>query len=400
MNRKDYKRNYFMLNGRFAKKGYDWWWHNFTAVNEETGEEKTFFIEYFTINPGHARDNGGEEPILGQNPLNKERGFLPSYVMVKCGWWGQNAKQLHHFIPWKNVTISNGNKMAFSPNGQKKLATKEKVKTFALTSGDFYCSDKILKGNVVVSEEQAANTPELMCDAGSMKWDIAVEKNVAFNVGYGASSLFRSLKAFEMYWHAEGMKSTYSGIITADGQRYVIKKSESFGYADKNWGSNFTSPWVWLSSNDLVSKMTGKRLENSVFDIGGGRPKVFGIPLNRKLLGDFWYEGKSYEFNFSKFWTFCKTDFDCKETDTQIIWYVKQQTLRYVMETYVTCQKSDMLLVNYESPDGQKRHNRLWNGGTGVGSVKLSKKIGHGQLRLIDDIIVKHIGCEFGEYDK
>lgn len=399
MNKKDYKRNYFMLDGRFAKKGYDWWWHNFTAFEEETGKEKQFFIEYFTINPARAKDNGGEEPILGQNLLNKERKFVPSYVMVKCGWWGEDGVQLHHFIPWKDVTITNGNKVVISPDNLKKVNTNDKIKTFVLSSGEFYCSDILIKGNVNITPEQAAES-ERMTDSGSMKWELSVDKKTAFNVGYGAGSLFRKLKAFEMYWHAEGMKSSFSGIITANGKRYIVKKSESFGYSDKNWGSNFTSPWVWLSSNDLVSKISGKRLENSVFDIGGGKPRVFGLPLNRKLLGDFFYEGKSYEFNFSKFWTGCRTKFECKETDEQIIWYVRQQTFKYLMETYITCNKKDMLLVNYEAPDGRKRHNRLWNGGTGTGNVKLLKKGSGGKLHLIDDISVNHIGCEFGEYDK
>ena len=132
-----------------------------------------------------------------------------------------------------------------------------------------------------------------------MQWDITVDKKVAFNVGYGAGYLFRKLKAFEMYWHAEGMKSLYSGTITANGEKYIVTNERSFGYADKNWGADFTSPWVWLSSCDLKSKLTGRQLQDSVFDIGGGRPKAFGIALNRKLLSDFWYEGKSYEFNFS-----------------------------------------------------------------------------------------------------
>ena len=39
--------------------------------------------------------------------------------------------------------------------------------------------------------------------------------------------------------------------------------------------------------------------------------------------------------------------------------------------TDVTCEKKDMLLVNYESPDGAKRHKRLWNGGNGIGTVQL-----------------------------
>jgi len=55
--------------------------------------------------------------------------------------------------------------------------------------------------------------------------------------------------------------------------------------------------------------------------------------------------------------------------------------------------KKDMLLVNYEAPDGQKRHNRLWNGGNGTGTVTLYR---HG--KLIDRLHAENIGCEYGEY--
>ena len=77
-----------------------------------------------------------------------------------------------------------------------------------------------------------------------------------------------------MYWHAQGVKTQNSGVVTLDGEEYVVYPEKSHGYADKNWGKDFTSPWVWLSSNNMVSKITGKKLENSVFDIGGGCPKV------------------------------------------------------------------------------------------------------------------------------
>ena len=87
------------------------------------------------------------------------------------------------------------------------------------------------------------------------------------------------------------------------------------------------------------------------------------MALNRKLLSAFWYEGKPYEFNFSKFWTFTRTKFDFEET-----------------------------------PDGTKRHNNLWNGGNGRGTVKLWEKKG-GKLVLIDDMTFTHCGCEYGEYD-
>ncbi|MBQ0079671.1 MAG: hypothetical protein KBS66_07280, partial [Eubacterium sp.] len=141
-------------------------------------------------------------------------------------------------------------------------------------------------------------------------------------------------------------------------------------------------------------------LMNSVFDIGGGRPKVYFVALNRQLLSSFCYEGTEYEFNFSKPWTLPKTEFNSDETDTQIIWHVRQENKDAVMDVNITCEKKDMNLVNYEAPDGSKRHNRLWNGGNGVGNVKLYKKVKGGQLELIDDIAVGHIGCEYGEYDK
>ena len=117
-----------------------------------------------------------------------------------------------------------------------------------------------------------------------------VSKNECMLDGY-----FRTIKAFEMYWHAEGMKTQYSGTVEIDGERYIVTPETSYGYADKNWASNFTSPWVWLSSNCMKSNLTGKVLENSVFDIGGGCPKIYFVPLKRKLLGAFWYEGKECE---------------------------------------------------------------------------------------------------------
>ena len=378
MNKYDLKRNEPMLTGKFKKQGYDWWWHNFTGIDEETGEEKTFFIEYFTVNPAL----GGAEPVLGQLEENKKNGKKPSYLMVKAGWWGKDKTQLHRFIGWDDVTLGFNKKTGFSVEAK-----------------DCKCSETELKGSVQISKEECACHPEYMCNFGEMSWDLKVKKQVTFNVGYGAGSLFRALKAFEMYWHAQGIKALYSGTVVANGRKYIVKEESSFGYADKNWGSNFTSPWVWLSGWDVYSKKQNKRLEDTAFEIGGGRPAVFGIHLDRKLLGEIWYEGKSYEFNFSKFWTGSKTFFDCKETEDKIMWHVVQETRKAVLDTTIECNKENMLLVNYEDPLGQKRHNRLWNGGTGSGTLLLYKKKGKKRI-LLDEMQVAHVGCEYGEYCK
>ena len=67
------------------------------------------------------------------------------------------------------------------------------------------------------------------------------------------------------------------------------------------------------------------------------------------------------------------------------------------MDAKIRCFKKDMLLINYEAPNGKKLHNRLWNGGNGRGTVALYNKKG-GKLVLIDEVEAQNIGCEYGEY--
>ena len=371
----DITRNQFMLTGGFARKGYDWWWHSFTGYHAKTGERRAFFIEFFCINPA----SGEHVPVFGQLPVNKFAHKGPSYVMVKAGSWGEGAKQLHRFFAWEDVEVGQG-----AP--------------FFVAAGDCICCETDLIGRVDVAAEDAEAHPEWMSDAGSMLFDLKIDKQIAYNVGYGASEPLRTAQAFEMFWHVEGMKTAYSGTVVLDGETYIVDPDTCFGYADKNWGADFTSPWVWLSSCDLTSTITGERLLNSAFDIGGGRPKVGPVALDRQLLGCMNYEGVPYEFNFSKPWTGSTTSFDCWETDDVLFWHVDQKTNAARLVTDITCPKSEMLLVNYESPDGAKRHNRLWNGGTGFGRVQLFEKR-DGDYVLVDDIRAGSVGCEYGEYD-
>ena len=373
-NEHDITRDRFMLVGGLARQGYDWWWHSLSGYNAITGEKRAFFIEFFLVNPALAAD----EPVLGQLPANRAAGRKPSYLMVKAGCWGTGAKQLHRFFAWSDVAVGSG-------------------VPYFVAADDCLATETDLIGRVDVSAEDAAAHPDWMCDAGSMLWDLHVDKQIAFNVGYGASEPMRASGAFEMFWHAEGIKTAYKGSIWLDGQRYIVDPTSCYGYADKNWGRDFTSPWVWLASSDLRSAVSGERLRDSAFDIGGGRPKIGPAALDRKLLGVFVYEGRPYEFNFSKPWTGSRTQFDCRETDDEIVWHVQQDTFEARLVTDIRCPKAEMLLVNYEAPDGQKRHNRLWNGGTGTGRLQLFEKR-LGKLELVDDVLAASIGCEYGEY--
>ena len=104
MNKSDLDRNAYMPGGSYARRGYLRWWHSFVGTQEETGESRTFFVEYFIINPGL----GSDQPILGQHPYFKKRGFKPSYVMIKAGVFPGRAssdteklpgRELHAFYP-------------------------------------------------------------------------------------------------------------------------------------------------------------------------------------------------------------------------------------------------------------------------------------------------------------
>lgn len=371
---KDLKRNYYMLKGPLKRKGYDWWWHNFTGYNTKTGEQKSFFIEYFVCNPALGKDRA----VLGQLEENRIRGIRPSYAMVKCGVWGDEAKQIHNFYPIHQFQ-----------------AAKKELK---LTIGECTLSETDMKGRCILSEEEVRMHPEYMSDAGSMEWNLKIKKRIKFSVGYGASSVFRFLNAFEMFWHVQGMKTEYEGVVTLDGESYAVVPEKSYGYADKNWGGDYTSPWLWISSCNMKSNRSGKTLKNSAFDFGGGRPKVFGISLSRKLLGCFVYEGVKNEYNFSKIWTKSRIEFSFSEKENQNNrWRLKAMNKDSLLELEMTCPQKEMLLINYEAPDGRKRHQRLWNGGTGSGRLKLYRLKGS-KKELIDDISFYNTGCEYGEY--
>ena len=375
-NTSDISRDRFMLEGPLAQEGYDWWWHSLTAHDAITGEERAFYIEFFTINPAL----GGPEPLFGMTRQGTRDGRRPSYLMVNVGTWGEGAKQMHRFFGWDDVTVGHGT-------------------PFWIAADDCVCSEEDLVGHVKVTEEEAAEHPEWMSDAGEVMFDLRVDKRIAFNVGYGASEPIRNTGAFQMFWHAEGVKCLFEGDIVLDGRRYLVDPATCYGYADKNWGSDFTTPWLWLASSDITDRLTGERLDNSAIEIGGGRPKIGPFALDRKLLGELVLEGEPFEFNFSKLWTGSQTSFSFFEGDDLVVWHVEQETFNYRLVTDVTCVKHDMIQIRYESPDGKSRHTRLWNGGTGTGRAQLFCRDGMRWL-AIADLDLGHMGCEYGEYDR
>lgn len=123
MNKSDITRDAFMLEGPLAKKGYDWWWHSFTAYHVGTGKPKTFYIEYFLCNPELAKD---APVIVWNDPEAQKAGIRPSYCMINAGFWGKEKGQLHRFFPWKDVSVS-------------------RKSPFHLAAGNCSCSEKHMR---------------------------------------------------------------------------------------------------------------------------------------------------------------------------------------------------------------------------------------------------------------
>jgi len=356
-----------------ADNGYDWWWHSFVAKNRATGALQPFFIEYFVVNP----KLGGATPILGQLPANKAAGVKPSYAMIKAGTWAENG----------SVEINNY-------YGINSLSAT--VDYMDVQIGNNFANDVELAGSASMTAADAAAHPEYMSDAGSMSWNLTVDKKLGYSVGYAASQVAQQLNAFQMFWHVQGMKSEYSGTVTFNGQIFDVIPATSAGYQDKNWGNDLTNPWIWLNCNNLKSAKTGALLANTSLDIGGGEPVAFGIPLGRKVLIAFYHEGKLYEWNFTK--ELLTQTAKVTETSTSLRWQVEAADFGNRIVVDFSAPKSKSLKVDYENPRGQKNHNNLWNTGWAAGTVKLYQRTWWGGWSLIDTFNGSMGGAEYGAH--
>ena len=348
------------------RSAYDWWWHSFSAENIESGELESFFIEYYVVNPGL----GGDLPLFGQIPGAPRR---PSYAMIKAGKWGDGKSQINNF--WG---ISR-----FSADSRK----------MSVDIGGNTADEKSLQGSVRMRKEKAEAHPEYMSDPGEMSWNLTAEKDLSFSVGYGASAPFRAGRFFSMYWHVQGMKTRYSGSLNYNGQEYRVRPETSFGYQDKNWGRDYTNPWIWLNCN-CFRDSEGSVLENTSLDIGGGCPVVLGIPLGGTVLGAFCYEGEMHEFNFSKIF-FQKQDWSCRVEEQRIFWDIEVSNRTHILELHFSCDKEGMIRINYENPRGEMNHRDLWNGGEARGTAELREKKGG---RVVCRLEGERGGCEYGRY--
>lgn len=340
-----------MLTGRLGRCGYDRWCHSFTGIQKETGKKKVFFVEYCIVNP----ELGGKAPVMGDKQFQR-----PAYLLVKAGAWGKNGFTEKRYYGIEEMEIAG---------------------TFLkITAGECFLSENNIWGRIQGEH--------------NIMWSLRMDKKVAFHVGYSASKPVREINPFDMYWHAEGMKTNFEGIVTLDGATYEVTPEEGHGYADKKWGRDFTCPWFWLYGNQMKSQRTGEILTNSAFAIGGGNPVVMGIPLWSKPFADVYYEGTSREINYSEPWTFARMRYSCGMRDGKVLWHMKAVNLTTAMEVKIVCDEDELQEVEYQAPTGEWNRDLVINGGTGKGEILLYRRNGR-HYTLIDKLLVKGVGCEY-----
>ena len=119
---------------------------------------------------------------------------------------------------------------------------------------------------------------------------MTIDKNEMFNkhdIARDACQLFgvQAHKGYDWWWHSFTGYDAETGAAKPFFIEFFLcnpalgEEAPVFGQLHRfwgwkkikvDWGKDFTSPWVWLSSSNLTSELTGKKLTNSVFDIGGG----------------------------------------------------------------------------------------------------------------------------------
>jgi tocopherol cyclase len=113
---------------------------------------------YFVCNPALA----AADPVFGGE------GAKPSYGLLKVGCWGSDARQLHNYFGMQAVEIADG--------------------ALSVRMGQNQLSETALSGSVAVSAADAAANPQWASDAGTLRWQLRADKQIAYSVGYGASA--------------------------------------------------------------------------------------------------------------------------------------------------------------------------------------------------------------------
>ena len=171
--KKNKRLDQYVLRGNLRHQGFERWRYVFSAISRLTGKERKFFVELYIVNPAISpkvallsqksrlaiSESDLQYALAGTASAahaNDEIDVKPSYVLVKAGSFGDDGKQMNKFI------------------ASSQFALVKNTETFKVADCTF--SSNSLSGAVQVSVQDLRVKPELLCDAGSMQWDLKFER--------------------------------------------------------------------------------------------------------------------------------------------------------------------------------------------------------------------------------
>lgn len=377
----------YMAVGSLRKGGFDRWRLVMNGFNTETGADCTFFIEFYLLNPLLSPSECvlGFKSRLEKTPeelqyalastetgknLLKEKDVKPSFVMVKVGRLDKNGKQLNAYFP-SNALKSDSNEYIL------KVGTTD--------SNTCILTDSSTSGSVSVSKMDLIQQPELLGDSGSFAWNLRYKITECLLPNYTSSSI---------NWSCFGAKTSFAGMIVMDGEKFAVNTTTSYGYFDKNWGKDFTEPFFHLSSNNLTSNISGKKLLESCFAIQG--------LYNKRLSLLSVLEDKKFEFNagrrrrYNIFYDFSEGIPD--DDGVKLHWTVSIDNKKYYADIDVFCKADCMMVRDYECSEGGRKVFKVLGGAMGAGDFKLYRRVKK-NLELIEDIHIANCICEYGNIE-
>lgn len=386
--RKICRNEKLQLKGFLRKNGFDRWRLVTNAVSSVSGEEKAFFFEFYAVNPALSP----KECVLGfKNRFNKSaedfqyvlagsqtaKNFTsqtyvqPSFFMIKAGILSLSASHVNSYFP---PEILSAKKSDFI------VSAKQEDLPACILAHDY------TSGAIKVTDEDLRVHPEYMGNSGSISWSLKFSRSISFSSDY---------RTKDISWAVLGGKTDFSGKIIFNNEEYNVSPRNSFGYYDKNWGRDFSSPYFHLSSSNFTSEISGRLLENSVFAVQGEYKNKVSVLVS--------IEGKNIEFHADRLKR-KQVSYDCQEMNgtedegLKLHWSVSVHDRRYVIDIDIFCNTKEMSLRDFESPAGGRKIMRILASGSGTGKFKLYKKM-RKNLELLEQADISKCLCEYGNLE-
>lgn len=368
----------YLLRGNLRSEGFERWRYVFNGVSKSTGQSRVFFVEMYLVNPAVSPDEAvvaqKSRPVIDMSELISEPvvggefSVKPSYISVKCGYFGKSGKQFNKFIPASQISWNKD--------------------TGRMNAGTFEFSSEMLFGSVSITDEELEQNPELLCCSGEMSWNLTMEKV------YSAKSFCQ--KKGEV-WNPSAAKAFYSGIVVCDGEEFSVEQKTSYGYHDKNWAKSFGKQYYHISSSRLSDVISGTMLYDSYFVF---ETDSFGKMKFQLQLGE-----QMYRFDRSAIFKCFKEEHECVQVPShegqkeKLHWSLSIHKGKLIIDIDVYCNAEELFVRNYEIPQGNRTLMKILSGGEGRGEIKVFKKVKQ-NLEMISHIGIYNCISEYGHTEE